>query len=677
MTGIAWIPVLFVVLITLATVGLGIYATRQSKTTSDFFVAGRSVSVFWNASAIGGEYLSAASFMGVAALVMKNGYDALWYPVGYAAGYLFLLLFIAGPLRRFGAYTIPDFAEGRFDSPLFRKIAVTFVLCIGFFYTMPQMKGAGVTMSTILGWPYWAGIAVVGSVITFNVAIGGMKGITFVQAFQYWVKMFAIAAPLFVLMSVYGSYNHKLRDNAQQPSDAPRFARDTTLTFKGKAGAPANAVAFSSLEDPKGVSGILFPEGAKIDKVSLARPPKPGEDARMENSPLAFAPVSGTVPGTGSPVVSGSVLLPGTQLFAMPYFVTKNGTAITKDGKPDPLALKQNEWIRTAPKIEFAEPTTATFPANLYVPNAPTNKRWLEPFGTLTSKHGYPLLYTYSLIIALICGTAGLPHILVRFYTNPDGQAAKRTTFWVMVLLGAFYVFTPIWGTLGRSVLPALYANNTTDSIVIRLPMTLGNPLLGPILSGITSAGAFAAFMSTFSGLLVSMSGALAHDIYGKILRPDAPADARLRAFKIAAVGIGVVSMLLGYLVETFDIAMMVGWAFAIGAASYFPLLLLGSWWRGLTKYGAASGMLTGGLLSLAAIICSMLLDKGILTLEVSPLTRSLLEQPAIWGVPLALGVMIVVSRATARHVPGDVHLKMLRLHAPEQMGLSKNYIEH
>src|SRR5881398_3223550 len=152
-----------------ATIFMVFASAKKSKTASDFFVAGRSVSVGWNASAISGEYLSAASFMGVAGMVMSSGYDALWYPVCYACGYLFLLLFIAGPLRRFGAYTIPDFAEGRFDSPLFRKIAVVFVLFIGFFYTMPQMKGAGTTMVSILNWPYYAGILVVGTVITFNV----------------------------------------------------------------------------------------------------------------------------------------------------------------------------------------------------------------------------------------------------------------------------------------------------------------------------------------------------------------------------------------------------------------------------------------------------------------------------------------------------------------------------
>ncbi|HEX2746921.1 MAG TPA: hypothetical protein VHM91_02895, partial [Verrucomicrobiales bacterium] len=208
-----------------ATIYMGFWSARRSKTASDFFVAGRSVSVGWNASAISGEYLSAASFMGIAGMVMASGYDAIWYPVCYACGYLFLLLFIAGPLRRFGAYTIPDFAEGRFDSPLFRRIAVIFVLFIGFFYTMPQMRGAGLTMSYIFkdidffgtkGLPYWVGVAVVGAVITLNVALGGMKGITLVQAFQYWLKLFAITIPVFVLISVYGGYGKQLDLNRTQ-----------------------------------------------------------------------------------------------------------------------------------------------------------------------------------------------------------------------------------------------------------------------------------------------------------------------------------------------------------------------------------------------------------------------------------------------------------------------------
>src|SRR5258707_1056688 len=211
----------------LATIWMGFWSARKSKTAHDFFVAGRSVSVGWNASAISGEYLSAASFMVIAGMVMSSGYDALWYPVCYACGYLFLLLFIAGPLRRFGAYTIADFAEGRFDSPTFRRIAVMFVLFIGFFYTMPQMKGAGITLNSILGVPYAVGVILVGSVIAFNVALGGMRGITLVQAFQYWVKMFAIAAPVFVLMAVTGGYHQHLGANQAEPAARPAFREAT------------------------------------------------------------------------------------------------------------------------------------------------------------------------------------------------------------------------------------------------------------------------------------------------------------------------------------------------------------------------------------------------------------------------------------------------------------------
>lgn len=636
------VPMLFVLTMVLATIGLGLWTTRASRTASDFFVAGRSVSVFWNASAISGEYLSAASFMGIAGLVLKHGYDALWYPVGYAAGYLFLLLFIAGPLRRFGAYTIPDFAEGRFDSPTFRKVAVTFVLFIGLFYTMPQMRGAGLTMQTLLGWPYWAGIAVVGSVITFNVALGGMKGITLVQAFQYWAKAFAIAAPVFILMNVIGSYNLNLAELAATPAETPRFSKETTLKYPGADKAPANAVGFS----PMGETIATFPEGGTIGKV--------GTTTKLP---------SGEAPPEDFLSLNGERFL---DITATNIAVEPLSTLIARPGE-----------AKIAPKIELATPTSISYRAGDLVPNAQTNKKWLEPYGTLTGKHGYPLLYTYSLIIALVCGTAGLPHILVRFYTNPDGRAAKRTTFWVMVLLGAFYVFTPIWGALGRADMPELLANSKHDSVVIALPRVLQNKLLTDILSGITSAGAFAAFMSTFSGLLVSMSGAFAHDIYGKILRPSSTPTERLTAFKVAAVFVGAASMGLGLLVETFDIALLVGWAFAIAAASYFPLLLLGAWWRGLTKYGAAAGMLGGGTLSLFAIVFFMLLDKKAIVADVPPLTKALLEQPAIWGVPLALTLMVAVSLVTRSHIPRDIGIKMLRLHAPEEMGYSKNYIEH
>src|SRR5437016_14207363 len=266
----------FSALTVFATIWLGFWAARKSKTAHDFFVAGRSVSVGWNASAISGEYLSAASFMGVAGMVMSSGYDALWYPVCYACGYLFLLLFIAGPLRRFGAYTIPDFAEGRFDSPVFRKIAVVFVLFIGFFYTMPQMKGAGTTLAYIFpGLPYWAGVVLVGAVITLNVALGGMKGITLVQAFQYWTKMFAISVPIFVLMAVYGHYGKQLELNSpdERPPGTPALQTEgiEPVNQAGPAGSARKPLPEKAPKDSVWISpfGPLTTKAAKTAATAL------------------------------------------------------------------------------------------------------------------------------------------------------------------------------------------------------------------------------------------------------------------------------------------------------------------------------------------------------------------------------------------------------------------------
>ena len=579
----------------LVTVGMGFWAAGRAKSASDFFVAGRGVSVGWNASAISGEYLSAASFMGVAGMVMSSGYDALWYPVCYACGYLFLLLFIAGPLRRFGAYTIPDFAEGRFDSPMFRKIAVCFVLFIGFFYTMPQMKGAGVTLAYIFpGLPYWVGVVLVGAVITLNVALGGMKGITLVQAVQYWIKLFAITVPVFVLMAVVGFYNGQI--------------------------------------------------GANL---------APGETAPAASAAQASAPSSTSI--ERKPLVAKA---PADTAWIAPF-----GPLTTKAVNAAAAALPAEQ--RAAFLAEHQKP--------------------------------YSLVYTYSLIIALVCGTAGLPHILVRFYTNPDGVAAKKTTMWVMILIGVFYVFPPVFGVIGRNLMPELYSGvgaKGTDKVVLELPTLISAKygVVGSILSGITCAGAFAAFMSTFSGLLVSMTGALAHDVYGRMLRPKSSSAERMVAFKLSAILIGGVAVTLGCFVEPLEINFMVGQAFAIAAASYFPLLFMSVWWRGMTMKGAATGMLTGGLCALGAAALTNLgtlaLDKGPMGKIFAsfaplngfwaehPLLRILCEQPAIWSVPLAITLMIVVSKATAAQVPADIRMKMLVLHAPEKLGLKQEYIQ-
>ncbi|MGX6449960.1 sodium:solute symporter family transporter, partial [Patulibacter sp. S7RM1-6] len=184
-----------IVLVTGGALGIGAWGVRWARTTSDLFVASRAITPWWNAAAISGEYLSAASFLGVAGLTMRSGLAALWLPVGFTAGYLALLLFVAAPLRRFGSYTIPDFVEGRLGSPLLRRAAAITLLAIGGLYLVPQLRGAGLVLGEVAGVPYGAGIAGAAAVVCASVAFGGMRAVTYVQAFQYWVKIVAIALP--------------------------------------------------------------------------------------------------------------------------------------------------------------------------------------------------------------------------------------------------------------------------------------------------------------------------------------------------------------------------------------------------------------------------------------------------------------------------------------------------
>jgi cation/acetate symporter len=568
------LAVVAVVAVTAATISIGALGVRVARTTSDFFVAARTVPPMWNASAISGEYLSAASFLGVAGLVMKYGVDMLWYPVGYAAGYLVLLLFVAAPLRRFGAYTIPDFAEGRLASLPVRRVACGFVLLIGWFYLLPQMKGAGVTLSVLIGTPYWVGVVAVGGVITANVALGGMRGITFVQAFQYWVKVTAISVPAIVLLAHW------------QGDEPPEVLAE----------APP-----------------VFAEATDVDVEA---------DVRITVEHAAVVQARGVV-----------------------------------DGRPvrGPLRLGRGTH-------EVAEGTVLGFPAGAATPHAaglPSSDgaHWGRPFGPITGDDDHPLFFTYSLILATFLGTMGLPHILVRFYTNPDGRAARQTTVIVLALLGAFYVFPAAYGVLGRLYAPELLLTGRTDAVVLVLPERVVPGVPGELLGALVAAGAFAAFLSTASGLLVLVAGALSQDVLG---------STSVAGFRRAAAIGGAVALVLGLAVEPFDINRLVGWAFAIAASSFCPLLVLGIWWRGLSARGAWAGLLVGGGAATAAILSTMV------GLAPGGWAGSLLGQPAAWTVPLAFAAMVLVSRRTPASVPSDVGRTMLTLHTPEHLGLAR-----
>ena len=568
-----------VTMLALATVGLGVWGSRTARATSDFLTARQSVRAQRNAAAISGEYLSAASFLGIAGLLLKDGVDALWYPIGFASGYLALMLFVAAPLRRSGAYTLPDFAEARLGSLPLRWLSTVFVVLIGWLYLVPQLQAAGLALSVIARLPYWTGVVAVVVSVLVSVLTGGMRAVTLVQAFQYWVKLFAITLPAFAMLMVFMAGGaHQQPDSPARGLDEPAppiFEHDTNIQID-------NAVRLRVVE-PVWLRVSGNPEASTSEEGQLGDGPtyaQPGEYSVPEGTELRFP--------AGSPV------------------------PVVTDAVAD-------------------------------------NDSWLHP-----QQHGLRgLLKTYSLVLATFLGTMGLPHVLVRFYTNPSGSGARRTALFVLALLGTFYLFPTIFGLLSRLYVPQLLVTGRTDMAVLMLPDAMLGGWLGGLLGAITAAGAFAAFLSTCSGLVVSLAGVLSKDVL----------QGRVRDFRLVAVVAAVVPALLALRVSEQDITQSVGMAFALAASTFGPLLVLGVWWRGLTAAGAASGLVAGGGLVLAVDV----LTNAVGTPE--GWYAGLLEQPALVSVPVTFLVTYLVSRSTRHRVPDDVSRVMLRMHAPDRLG--------
>jgi len=477
------------VLVLVATVVLAVMGVRMSRTTSDFFVASRSARPVWNASAISGEYLSAGTFLGLAGLVLLVGSDGFWFPIGYAAGYLLLLLFVAAPLRRSGAYTIPDFVEARLESRTVRRVTSLLVLVIGWLYIVPQLHGASLTLGVVADLPPWVGAVVVAVVVSGIVAAGGMRAITVVQAMHYWVKLSALAIPAVLMLIVL---------SGREPSS------DTVVAFPAELG------------------------------------------------PVAADPYS-----------------------------------------------------------------------------------------------------TASLMIALLLGTIGLPHVLVRFYTSPDGASARRTTVLVVAMIGLFYAVSGTLGLIARVAAPDLALPGVADTVVLALPARLLPEPLGTIVTAIVVAGAFAAFLATSSGLVVSLAGVISQDLF----------DGSVRSFRLSAVLCVVAPLIVALLTGPEALVSSVGTVFLVAATSLTPVILLGVWWRGLTARGALAGMLVGALTVGASLIASIALDPQ------ARAAASWITQPAAWAIPLVVVVIVLVSRWDRRRIPGRAEWYLTRLHLPERSG--------
>ncbi|WP_406166159.1 cation acetate symporter [Streptomyces sp. NBC_00996] len=555
-----------VALVVVATVLVGAFGLRISRTTSDFYVASRTVGPRLNAAAISGEYLSAASFLGIAGLVLVQGPDMLWYPVGYTAGYLVLLLFVAAPLRRSGAYTLPDFAEARLGSGAVRRLAGAFVVGVGWLYLLPQLRGAGLTLAVLTDAPDWFGGVLVAVVVVATVAAGGMRSITFVQAFQYWLKLTALLVPALFLVLAW------------QAHGGPRDAFDEPATFREQRVVRVDDTLDLKLSRPLGVTATGGVDGRRY------------EGERVE-------------------------------LPAGVHHIERGARLTFTKGDPVPVADRgSNGGMSTS---------------------------------LAAGREERPLYATYGLILATFLGTMGLPHVVVRFYTSPHGVAARRTTVAVLGLIGAFYLLPPVYGALGRLYAPELTLTGDADAAVLLLPDRMIGGVGADLLGALVAGGAFAAFLSTASGLTMAVAGVLTQDVLP---------TRGVRHFRLGTVIAMAVPLGASVLVGGLPVADAVGLAFAVSASSFCPLLVLGIWWRRLTPPGAATGMLIGGGSALVAVGATMAGYPGTGSLH------ALLAWPALWSVPLGFVTMMLVSLATPGRVPAGTAAILARFHLPEEL---------
>lgn len=505
--------------------GFAVVIRPRGVSTIDFYLAGQRVGVVTNACAICGDYFSAASFLGVAAAVYASGLDGVWYAVGFAAGFVPVLLFVAAPLRRFGEFSIPDFLGRRLGSERVRLVAVGVVQLVILSYLVPQAVGSGITWELLVGQgiaglsPYATGVLLSTAAITGLVAFGGMRGTTWTQAVQFLLLLTA----LFWLAAT--------------------------------------------------VLGSGFNYGAAVADLSA-------------------------------------------QPLANPDYV---------DG----------QWRTTIEQNRL---------------DAHAGARFGEPGAR------YGPLGQFALIFTLVMGTAGLPHVMNRYFTSPTGTAARMTTVWVLGLAGLFYALAVLLGTAARAVIPGAVAEHpwlaelTVDG-VLRVPEhalpVLGRVYGGEAGLGVVAAGALLAVMSTIAGLLLASAASWGHDVYERHINPRATqrqavwagrAAVLLAAFGTSGVALGMHPESLAALLPSI-VATMVTWAFALAGSALTPVFILAIWWRGTTAAGATAGMASGAAVAMIMFVAGFVVgDEGL---------GELLLTPTLVAAPVAATVTVVVSRWT------------------------------
>jgi cation/acetate symporter len=562
----------------------GIGVMSKTAEVSEYYVAGRRVPAFFNGMATGADWMSAASFIGMAGTLYLSGYDGLAFVLGWTGGYCLVALFLAPYLRKFGQFTIPDFLGARFGGDIPRMIGVFAAIVCSFTYVIAQIYGVGLITSRFTGLEFQVGVFVGLAGVLVCSFLGGMKAVTWTQVAQYIILIVAYMIPV-VWLSVhhgfgpvpqvaYGYALQKVTDREKVLNDktTPDGAREESVRQIFRDRAAAADAKLKGLE--AGGSAFLTEEKKKLeDKVAALK--------------------AQTDPSADPKAIEAAEKALG----AFPSDAAKAKEQWTKD---------KGIGARAAPIKAHAQP----FQGKDEKASDIARKNFL------------------ALILCLMVGTAALPHILMRYYTTPSVKDARKSVFWSLffifllyftapclavlakfdvytILVGSKFTELPAWVNAWAAVDKTLMniSDINGDGIVQLAEIVIGGDLivlatpeiagLPYVISGLVAAGGLAAALSTADGLLLTIANAMSHDIYYKMIDPNAPTTRRLAVSKGLLLVVAVVAAYVTSL-KPGDILFLVGAAFSLAASGFFPALVCGVFWRRANKMGAILGMLSG-----------------------------------------------------------------------------------
>jgi cation/acetate symporter len=630
-----WIGYIFLAATVLLYGGIGVMS--RTNDASEYYVAGRRVPAIYNGMATGADWMSAASFIGMAGTLYLTGYGGLAFIMGWTGGYCLVALFLAPYLRKFGQFTIPDFLGARYDGNLPRLIGILAAILCSFTYVVAQIYGVGLITTRLTGVAFELGIFLGLAGILVCSFLGGMRAVTWTQVAQYIILILAYLIPVVWLsvkqtsipvpQAIYGYQLEKVTAKEKELIDDPK-EKEVIAAFKAKADEFGE-----KLKDVK--------TSLEADKATAA---KKVEDLKASNAPAAD--------------------------------VTAAEKALASLPKDE--AAAKDAWTKAKAANEARAKPLGGMPrhATQFAGDPNGDEKAQQAYNT--SRNNF-----LALVFCLMVGTAALPHILMRYYTTPSVKEARASVTWSLffifllyftapalavlvkyeiftVLVGTPFANLPTWASQWSAVDPALlsFIDINKDGILQLGEMKIGGDIvvlatpeiggLPYVISGLVAAGGLAAALSTADGLLLTIANALSHDLYYKMIDPNASTARRVSISKALLL---LVALAAAYVAaqKPADILFLVSAAFSFAAAAFFPALSLGIFWKRANAYGAVLGMVSGLGITIYYMVTNQAWLRGVfgITSPVELWYGILPISAGVFGVPLGFAVIIIVSLLT------------------------------